>query len=132
MCRSHLCKDFLDPQFLVSPLHDTVHRKPKELNSLDDYPQVTRDDILAARARSSGSVEQTPLIGTMIRGHRLWLKCESLQTGGSFKLRGATNRLMQLSKEERERGVVAFSSGNHAQGVAIAAKRLGIPAIIVM
>jgi threonine dehydratase len=63
---------------------------------------------------------------------RLWAKAECLQTGGSFKLRGATNRLLQLSPEERARGVVAFSSGNHAQGVAIAAKRLGIAATIVM
>ena len=63
---------------------------------------------------------------------RIWLKCECLQTGGAFKLRGATNRLLQLSPEERERGVVAFSSGNHARGVAIAAKRLGIRAVIVM
>lgn len=62
----------------------------------------------------------------------MWLKCECLQTGGAFKLRGATNRLLQLSPEERERGVVAFSSGNHARGVAIAARRLGIRAIIVM
>jgi len=62
----------------------------------------------------------------------VWLKCECLQTGGAFKLRGATNRLLQLSPEERERGVVAFSSGNHARGVAIAARRLGIRAIIVM
>jgi threonine dehydratase len=63
---------------------------------------------------------------------RVWLKCECLQTGGAFKLRGATNRLLQLSREERERGVVAFSSGNHARGVAIAARRLAIPAVIVM
>jgi threonine dehydratase len=55
-----------------------------------------------------------------------------LQTGGAFKLRGATNRLLQLSPAERERGVVAFSSGNHARGVAIAARRLGIQATIVM
>ncbi len=65
-------------------------------------------------------------------GARIWLKCECLQTGGAFKLRGATNRLLQLSPDERERGVVAFSSGNHARGVAIAARRLGIPAVIVM
>ncbi|MFL6748906.1 MAG: threonine/serine dehydratase [Sphingomicrobium sp.] len=77
-------------------------------------------------------MERTPLIETRIRGSRVWLKCECLQTGGSFKLRGATNRLMQLTNEEQATGVVAFSSGNHAQGVAIAAKRLGIPAIIVM
>jgi threonine dehydratase len=62
----------------------------------------------------------------------VWLKCECLQTGGAFKLRGATNRLLQLSREERECGVVAFSSGNHARGVAIAARRLSIPAVIVM
>ena len=62
----------------------------------------------------------------------MWLKCECLQTGSAFKLRGATNRLLQLSPEQRERGVVAFSSGNHARGVAIAARRLGIRAIIVM
>jgi len=68
----------------------------------------------------------------VIAGDRLWLKCECLQTGGAFKLRGATNRLLQLSPAERERGVVAFSSGNHARGVAIAARRLGIKAVIVM
>ena len=99
---------------------------------MSDYPQVTRDDVLAAAERIAGEVERTPLIQTEIRGHRLWLKCESLQTGGSFKLRGATNRLLLLSDDERRRGVVAFSSGNHAKGVAIAAKRLGIPATIVM
>jgi threonine dehydratase len=60
------------------------------------------------------------------------VKAECLQQGGSFKLRGATNRLMQLDEAQRARGVVAFSSGNHAQGVAIAAKKLGIKAIIVM
>lgn len=99
---------------------------------MSEYPQVTRDAVLEAQKRISGAVERTPLIETMIRGHRLWLKCECLQTGGSFKLRGATNRLMQLNEQERAKGVVAFSSGNHAQGVAIAAKRLGIPAVIVM
>jgi threonine dehydratase len=77
-------------------------------------------------------VQQTPLLESEIRGRRVWLKCECLQTGGAFKLRGATNRLLQLSPDERERGVVAFSSGNHARGVAIAAKRLDIPAVIVM
>lgn len=99
---------------------------------MDCCPQVTRDEIIAAAERIRGLVEQTPLIETEIRGARLWLKCECAQTGGSFKLRGATNRLIQLSEEERARGVVAFSSGNHAQGVAIAASRLGMPATIVM
>ena len=92
----------------------------------------SHSDVLAARDRIAPFVERTPLIETRIGGLKLWLKCECLQTGGSFKLRGATNRLLLLSEEERGRGVVAFSSGNHAQGVAIAAKRLGIRAVIVM
>lgn len=93
---------------------------------------VSREDVIAAAARIDEAVEHTPLIASHIDGVRIWLKCECLQTGGAFKLRGATNRLMQLTDEERKAGVVAFSSGNHAQGVAIAAKRLGIPATIVM
>jgi threonine dehydratase len=102
------------------------------VKDLANDPQVTREDVVAAMLRISGMVERTPLIETRIRGARLWLKCESLQTGGAFKLRGASNRLLQLSGEERSKGVVAFSSGNHAQGVAIAARRLGMAAIIVM
>jgi threonine dehydratase len=94
--------------------------------------EVSRKDVVEAAARIAGEVERTPLLETRIRGQRPWLKCECLQTGGAFKLRGATNRLLQLDAEERRRGVVAFSSGNHARGVAIAARRLGIPATIVM
>lgn len=93
---------------------------------------LTRNDVLAAADRISAEVERTPLIESEVAGAKVWLKCECLQTGGAFKLRGATNRLLQLSDEERARGVVAFSSGNHARGVAIAARRLGIRAIIVM
>jgi threonine dehydratase len=93
---------------------------------------VTRDDVAEAADRIVGLVERTPLIESEIRGERVWLKCECLQTGGAFKLRGATNRLLQLTPEERAKGVVAFSSGNHARGVAIAARRLGIRAVIVM
>ena len=89
-------------------------------------------DIQAAAARIQGQVLRTPLIEARIRERRVWLKCECLQTGGAFKLRGATNRLLLLNEAERARGVVAFSSGNHAQGVAIAARRLGIAATIVM
>ena len=87
---------------------------------------------MSAKLRIGDFVEQTPLIESEVGGVRIWLKCECLQTGGSFKLRGATNRLLQLSPEQRDKGVVAFSSGNHARGVAIAARRLGIRAIIVM
>lgn len=92
----------------------------------------TRNDVMEAADRIRGSVIETPLRSMELSGSRIWLKCESLQTGGAFKLRGATNRLLKLSAEERLRGVVAFSSGNHAQGVAIAAERLGILAAIVM
>jgi threonine dehydratase len=99
---------------------------------LEDAVIVSRDDVLAAASRIGGLVERTPLVECDVGGVRVWLKCECLQTGGAFKLRGATNRLMQLTPGERKAGVVAFSSGNHAQGVAIAAKRLGIPATIVM
>ena len=93
---------------------------------------VCRKDVVEAGERIAGLVERTPLLEASIHGARVWLKCECLQTGGAFKLRGATNRLLQLDGEERRRGVVAFSSGNHARGVAIAARRLGIPATIVM
>lgn len=93
---------------------------------------VSREDIVEAADRIHGLVERTPLIESEVGGARMWLKCECLQTGGAFKLRGATNRLLQLSPEERQHGVVAFSSGNHARGVAIAARRLGMRAIIVM
>jgi threonine dehydratase len=88
--------------------------------------------VVDAAERIGDLVKHTPLIESDVGGSRIWLKCECLQTGQAFKLRGATNRLLQLSDEERAKGVVAYSSGNHAQGVAIAAKRLGIPAVIVM
>jgi threonine dehydratase len=102
------------------------------INKLVEDATVTRHDVIAAKERIAGLVQTTPLIESEVAGTHVWLKCECLQTGGAFKLRGATNRLLQLTPEERERGVVAFSSGNHARGVAIAAKRLGIRAVIVM
>ena len=94
--------------------------------------EVRVGDVAEAAERIRDEVKQTPLIESEVNGTPVWLKCECLQTGGAFKLRGATNRLLQLSPDERERGVVAFSSGNHARGVAIAARRLGMRAIIVM
>jgi threonine dehydratase len=92
----------------------------------------TAEGVAAAAKRVAGHVVRTPLLPLEWRDARLWVKAECLQEGGSFKLRGATNRLLLLNEAERRRGVVAFSSGNHAQGVAIAARRLGIPATIVM
>ena len=92
----------------------------------------TPDGVSAAAKRVAGHVTRTPLLPAEWRGQRFLVKAECLQQSGSFKLRGATNRLLQLSEEERKRGVVAFSSGNHAQGIALAARRLGIEAVIVM
>ena len=90
------------------------------------------EGVHAAASRVAPHVTRTPLLPLAWEGGRVWVKAECLQQGGSFKLRGAFNRLLQLSAEERKRGVVAFSSGNHAQGVALAARALGIPATIVM
>ena len=96
----------------------------------------TAADVRAAAGRLAGVVRETPLLGATpldeITGGRMLLKLEPLQHTGSFKVRGAYNRLVQLSPPERAAGVVAFSSGNHAQGVAWAARRLGIAAAIVM
>ena len=92
----------------------------------------TAEGVAAAAKRIAGMVTETPLLPCLHGGRRYWVKPECLQQSGSFKLRGASNRLLQLSDAERARGVVAFSSGNHAQGVAMAAQRLGIAATIVM
>jgi threo-3-hydroxy-L-aspartate ammonia-lyase len=97
---------------------------------------LTIDDIRAAALRLQGVAERTPVARSdeldELAGNALFIKCENSQRGGAFKFRGAYNRMAQLSDEERARGVVAFSSGNHAQGVALAAKLLGIDATIVM
>ncbi|MBV9931829.1 MAG: threonine/serine dehydratase [Alphaproteobacteria bacterium] len=90
------------------------------------------EGVGAAANRVAPYVTRTPLLPLAWEGGRVWVKAECLQQGGSFKLRGAFNRLLQLSQAERRRGVVAFSSGNHAQGVALAAKALGMSATIVM
>jgi threonine dehydratase len=85
-----------------------------------------------AAAKIAAILPQTPLLTVEIRGVPVCFKAEGLQPIGAFKIRGAWHRLTALDAESRERGVVAFSSGNHAQGIAWAAKRLGIPAVIVM
>jgi threonine dehydratase len=96
----------------------------------------TIDDIRAAAKRIDGAVVRTPMLVSRtlseIIGAEVWLKFENLQFTAAYKERGALNKLLQLSSEERARGVIAASAGNHAQAVAYHAKRLGIPAIIVM
>lgn len=98
---------------------------------------ITKDDIVAARERIQGRVHYTPLLssvrlGDASGGVRLFLKCESLQRTGSFKARGALNAMSQLTPEERARGVVTVSAGNHAQALAWAAREVGASCITVM
>lgn len=96
---------------------------------------VTLNDILAAQARIVSIVRRTRLIEFPLCAEdprRLFLKPENQQPIGAFKLRGAYNKIASLSQEERERGVISYSSGNHAQGVAYAARALGVKAVIVM
>ncbi|MBB3763756.1 threonine ammonia-lyase [Sphingomicrobium lutaoense] len=93
---------------------------------------VTIKEVEEAAHRIADAVRRTPLTCVMIGAARVAIKWENRQEGGSFKLRGASNRLLALPPEKREAGVVAFSSGNHARGVAIAARRLGMKATIVM
>jgi threonine dehydratase len=99
-------------------------------------PMIRAVDIEAAAQRLSGQVLHTPCVASRtlseIVGAHVFLKFENLQFTASFKERGACNKLAQLSAEERARGVIAMSAGNHAQGVAYHAQRLGIPAVIVM
>ncbi|WOR16465.1 threonine/serine dehydratase [Hyphomonas sp. FCG-A18] len=103
---------------------------------MSDLPLPTHTDILAAYERIRGQVVETPILTNSVLNERagadLFLKAECLQETGSFKLRGAMNRLLQIPEENRAAGVVAFSSGNHAQGIARAAKYLSMPALIVM
>src|SRR5437016_10046210 len=97
---------------------------------------LTLDDVRAAAERLRGRVRRTPvLVSEALNdacGYTVHLKCENLQRAGSFKIRGALNKLLTLSDADRARGVVAFSSGNHAQGVALAARIVGTSAIICM
>jgi len=104
-------------------------------SSAVDAPLVGLDAIRDAARRLDGIAMRTPLLAfgqSGATGPRMLLKAESLQPVGAFKIRGAYNAIAQLSVEERARGVVTHSSGNHAQGVARAAKLLGVRAVIVM
>lgn len=101
-----------------------------------DGLSVSFDDIIAARERITGRIRSTPMLHKYtldpIVGHPVHIKFEHLQRTGSFKLRGALNLVAQLSDDERARGVVAASAGNHAQGVAVAAAEFGVDATIFM
>jgi threonine dehydratase len=92
--------------------------------------------IKEAAARISGRVHRTPVLTSRsfneATGKEVFFKCENLQRAGAFKIRGATNKILSLNDEEKQRGVAAFSSGNHAQAVALAAREAGIGAVIAM
>jgi threonine dehydratase len=103
------------------------------------HPLVTLEEIRAAAARIAHIAIRTPLIRAQfpgLSGHgqpqEIYLKAESLQPIGAFKIRGASNKILQLTPEQIARGVITYSSGNHAQGVAYAAREVGAKAIIVM
>src|ERR1700704_2609898 len=97
---------------------------------------VSLNDIRAAAGRIAGAIERTPFVHSRtlsrLTGAEVFLKFENLQFTASFKERGALNKLLSLDAEQRKRGVIAMSAGNHAQGVAYHAGRLNIPATIVM
>ena len=97
---------------------------------------IDLDRIRQAAARIQDVALVTPLLHSRflsdVTGADVWLKAENLQRTGSFKVRGAANRVQLLTAEERARGVIAASAGNHAQGVALAAQALGVPCTICM
>lgn len=99
---------------------------------LDPHRAPARDGVLRAAQKVAAILPPTPLLPLEVEGQTLWCKAESLQPIGAFKIRGAWHRLTDLDADQRALGVVGVSSGNHAQGVAWAARRLGIDAIIVM
>ena len=111
-----------------------AHDPPEATNAPSALP--TAADVDAAAERLGGVALRTPLIASpvldAVTGGRVFLKAETLQRTGSFKFRGAFNKLSSLAPDMRRSGVVAYSSGNHAQGVAAAAKLLDMPAVIVM
>lgn len=103
---------------------------------MTETPLPTFADVVEARRRLAGHAHRTPVMTSRtldeLVGAKIFLKCENLQRMGAFKFRGAFNALSALPESARERGVVAYSSGNHAQAVALSAKLLGMPATIVM
>ena len=103
-----------------------------EQELLNPGRKPSREGVLRAMGKIAEILPPTPLLPLQVDGQTLWCKAEMLQPIGAFKIRGAWHRLSDMTAEERARGVVGVSSGNHAQGVAWAAKRLGIAATIVM
>jgi threo-3-hydroxy-L-aspartate ammonia-lyase len=97
---------------------------------------LTFELIKEARARIHSCIHRTPVVTSRafneVAGKSVFFKCENLQRAGAFKIRGATNKILSLSEQEKQRGVAAFSSGNHAQAVALASREAGVKAIVAM
>src|SRR6266496_1859533 len=97
---------------------------------------LTTQLIKEARERIGSRVHRTPVLTSRsfneVAGKEVLFKCENLQRAGAFKIRGATNKILSLTADEQRRGVVAFSSGNHAQAVALAAREAGVRAVVAM
>jgi threonine dehydratase len=116
--------------------NDGVNPRPPAARGVDNSAMIGLPDIRQAAGRLQGQVLETPCVESrtlsQITGCQVFLKFENLQFTASFKERGACNKLVQLTDDERRRGVIAMSAGNHAQGVAYHAQRLGLRAVIVM
>ena len=97
---------------------------------------LTIDMINVARDRIASRIHRTPVVTSRlfneVAGKQVFFKCENLQRAGAFKIRGATNKIQSLTEEEKRRGIVAFSSGNHAQAVALAGKEAGVRVVVAM
>src|SRR6202165_6387177 len=97
---------------------------------------LTLDLIRQAHARIEGRVHHTPVLTSrsfdQVAGCEVFFKCENLQRAGAFKIRGATNKILSLTDDEKKRGVIAVSSGNHAQAVALAAREAGVRAVVAI
>src|SRR5215213_3548335 len=97
---------------------------------------LTTDMITAARERIARRIHRTPVVTSRqfdeVAGKQVFFKCENLQRAGAFKIRGATNKIQSLTDDEKSRGIVAFSSGNHAQAVALAGREAGIRVLVAM
>lgn len=125
-----------EPSESVEPEPGDAEPEAPALETVPDAPAVTATDVEQAAARIAGRVHRTPVLRCAsldaLAGAELYLKAENLQRVGAFKARGAFNALLSMTPAERRGGVLAVSSGNHAQAVAVAARDLGVPAVIVM
>ena len=117
-------------------MHIATTATPESTPAAAAAPTLTLADVRAAAVRIAGQVVRTPTLYSrtlsQITGAEVWLKFENLQFTASYKERGALNALVQLTDEQRARGVIAASAGNHAQGLSYHGTRLGVPVTIVM